>query len=209
MKPYYDEDGITIYHGDCCEILLDLEFDVVVTDPPYGIGFAGYNHGTVAGDEDDELACWLIGAFDGPLVMFGANHYPTRLDTPGAWSCWDKRANANADRMFGSPFELVWARGDDTPGKMYRVQHGGVVNADGAGVKRQHPTQKPLTLMSRIIQDWAPSGVIADPFMGSGTTLAAAHVLGRKAIGIELEERYCEIAAKRLAQGVLDFGGAA
>jgi len=214
VTPYYDDGTCTIYHGDCREIIDGLEFDVIVTDPPYGINFDGYNHGKVAGDHDSTLAEWVVRydvdmGYDVSLVVFGANHFAHALPTPGAWSCWDKRTNENADKMFGAPFELVWASGDDRPGKMYRVQHGGVVNADGAGVTRCHPTQKPTTLMSRVIAHWAPTGVILDPFMGSGTTLRAAKDLGRKAIGIEIEERYCEIAAKRLAQEVLDFGGAA
>jgi len=214
VTPYYEDDSCTIYHGDCREIIDGVEFDVIVTDPPYGIDFDGYNHGKVAGDSDSTLAEWVVRydietGCDVPLVVFGANHFAHALPTVGAWSCWDKRTNENADKMFGAPFELVWTSGSDRPGKMYRVQHGGVVNADGAGVARCHPTQKPVTLMSRVVTHWAPTGTILDPFMGSGTTLRAAKDLGRKAIGIDIEERYCEIAAKRLAQEVLDFGGAA
>ena len=207
--PYYDDGDCVIYHGDCRDIIGGLTFDVIATDPPYGIDFDGYNHGKVEGDADDEMVLWLLVNVETPLTVFGANHFPESLPSRGAWSCWDKRTNENADRMFGSPFEMVWASGDDRPGKMYRIMHGGVVNADGAGVKRQHPTQKPVTLMKRVIADWSPPGVILDPFMGSGTTLRAAKDLGRKSIGIELDERYCEIAATRLAQGVLDLGGAA
>ena len=92
--------------------------------------------------------------------------------------------------------------GPDKAGFMYRIQHGGVVNADGHG-RRVHPTQKPVTLMKRIIEDHFPTGVIVDPFMGAGSTLRAAKDLRRTAIGIELEERYCEAAATRLGQGVL------
>ena len=203
-KPYYDSDGITLYHGDCREIVDSIECDVVVTDPPYGISFVGYNHGTVVGDHDDKCAIFLSRlAVRWPTVSFGANHYAKHLPSVGSWSCWDKRTNKDADKMFGSPFELLWSSGDDRPGLMYRLQHGGVVNADGVGAKRLHPTQKPTTLMLWVIADHAPSGVILDPFAGSGTTLVAAKQLGRRAIGIEIEERYCEIAAKRLAQGVL------
>ena len=86
---------------------------------------------------------------------------------------------------------------------MYRIQHGGVVNADKGNLSRTHPTQKPVTLMKRIIEDHFPTGVIVDPFMGSGTTLRAAKDLGRRAVGIEIEERYCEAAVARLAQEVL------
>jgi len=202
MTPYYQDDHVTIYHGNCREMLPMLTFDVIVTDPPYGINFAGYNHGKVHGDIDDEAARWLL-ANTSPMVVFGVNHFPEYLPSRGAWSCWDKRTNENADKMFGSPFEMIWVSGKDRPGKIYRIMHGGVVNADGGGVKRDHPTQKPVTLMVRIIGDWATAGVIADPFMGSGTTLRAAKDLGRQAIGIEVDERYCEIAAKRMGQEVL------
>ena len=86
---------------------------------------------------------------------------------------------------------------------MYRVRHlPGVATGNR---RRVHPTQKPVTLMKRLINDFFPTGVIADPFMGSGTTLRAAKDLGRKAIGIEIDERYCEAAVERLAQGVLSL----
>jgi site-specific DNA-methyltransferase (adenine-specific) len=205
--PYYSDDAVTIYHGDCIEIMPELDFDVIVSDPPYGINYEGYNHGKVAGDHDTEAVAAMIAAAHGtPAVLTGANHFAYLLPTVGAWSCWDKRTSESADRMFGSPFELIWASGDDRAGKMYRIMHGGLVNADAANIKRVHPTQKPVTLMCRLLADWAADGVILDPFMGSGTTLRAAKDLGRKAIGIEIEEKYCEIAAKRMAQGVLDFG---
>jgi site-specific DNA-methyltransferase (adenine-specific) len=205
MTPYYQDDQATIYHGDCREIMPTLKFDVIVTDPPYGINYAGYNHGTIEGDETTDLAQWITNYTSKPTVTFGANHYAAALPTTGAWSCWDKRTTEQADKMFGSPFELIWASGDDKPGRIYRIMHGGVVNADGAGNKRQHPTQKPIKLMTQVISDWVPDNtpIIADPFMGSGTTLVAAKQLGRKAIGIEINEEYCQVAVDRLAQGVL------
>lgn len=216
-EPYYQDDYCTIYHGDCRELIDELftySRTAIITDPPYGIAFEGYNHGRVAGDKSDELAEWLMHWIDTwgdvTAVVFGINHFSQYAGQVGRWIVWDKRCDESADKMFGAPFELAWVNGDDAPGCIYRIQHGGVVNADGPGVKRVHPTQKPTTLITRIIKDWAGEcDTILDPFMGSGTTLRAAKDLGRKAIGIEIEERYCEIAAKRLAQEVLDFGGVA
>ena len=214
MKPYYEDDAVTIYHGDAREILPALTFDVVVTDPPYGIGYeqtmkSAPKWESVNGDESDVLARWVIEAVHPtPMLVFGANHFPSALPEPGRWVCWDKRVVEAADRMLGSPFELAWMNGPDKAGFMYRIQHAGVVNADrGANnannMKRRHPTQKPVTLMKRIIADHFPTGVIADPFMGAGSTLRAAKDLGRRAVGIEIEERYCEAAVARLAQEVL------
>ena len=104
--------------------------------------------------------------------------------------------------MLGSAFELAWVNKHSGHNRMIRVLHGGVVNANNPGKPRLHPTEKPISLMTQII-DTMPPGVILDPFMGSGTTLRAAKDLGRRAIGIEIDERYCEIAVRRLAQGVL------
>tara|TARA_Y100000361_G_C11157606_1_gene345225 strand:- start:2071 stop:2706 length:636 start_codon:yes stop_codon:yes gene_type:complete len=209
MKPYYEDDAVTIYHGDAREILPAINFDVIVTDPPYGISYeqkikTARNYGPIRGDDSTELAEWLLENYsDKPLCIFGANHFPFALPEAGRWICWDKRVVESADKMLGSSFELAWMSGPDKAGVMYRIQHGGVVNADKANERRVHPTQKPVTLMKRIIQDYYPEGVVVDPFMGSGTTLRAAKDLERKAIGIETEERYCDIAVKRLAQGVL------
>ena len=209
LKPYYQDDSVTIYLGDCREILSAIEFDVIVTDPPYGISYeqtikTATKYGAIRGDDSTDLAEWLLNNYgEQPLCIFGANHFPFALPQAGRWICWDKRVVESADKMLGSPFELAWMSGPDKAGLMYRIQHGGFVNADKANARRLHPTQKPVTLMKRIIQDHYPDGVIVDPFMGSGTTLRAAKDLGRKAIGIEIEERYCEIAVNRLAQGVL------
>jgi len=205
---YYEDDHVVIYHGDCKELLPDLVFDVVVTDPPYGINYSN-SYGTgiqekVTGDETSDLARWLIAeVHPTPMLVFGINHFSDCLPVAGRWICWDKRVVETADKMMGSPFELAWINTkEDKSGYMIRLQHGGIVNADKHNEKRQHPTQKPVKLMRRCIQ-YMPEGVILDPFMGSGSTLRAAKDLGRKAIGIEIDEKYCEIAAKRMGQEVL------
>jgi site-specific DNA-methyltransferase (adenine-specific) len=210
MTPYYDDGTCTIYHGNALELFPLVEFDCVVTDPPYGISYrqtiaSVRDYGEIAGDHDDTLARWILNATTKPRIVFGINHFPTALPEPGRWICWDKRLVPEADKMLGSPFELAWMSGPDKAGIMIRIQHGGVVNADGVNRKRVHPTQKPLSLLTHILEAHT-KGVVLDPFMGSGTTLRAAKDLGRKAVGIEIEERYCELAAERLAQDVLPFG---
>jgi len=208
VKPYYEHAGITIYHGDCFsdknrEIRVSRiwetvrPFSLLLTDPPYGIDL---KRADIVGDQhpfnSGHLSCR-------PAIIWGANNFSTQLPF-GGWLCWDKRCSVEADRMYGSAFELAWCS-EETKFKMFRCLHGGVVNADGANEKRFHPTQKPLALMKWCIGLFPDAETIFDPYMGSGTTLLAAKDLGRRAIGIEIEEKYCEIAAKRLSQEVMSF----
>ena len=209
MDPYYSDDAVTIYHGDCLDILPTLTFDAIVTDPPYGISYNpgmhpnGLEFEPIVGDDSNDLGAWIAN-HEAPRVVCGADNFAHRLPPGGTWSVWDKRVSPAADRILGSPFELIWAVGHGSRKRhIYRIQHGGAVNADKANQRRVHPTQKPVTLMKRIIEDHFPTGVIADPFMGAGSTLRAAKDLGRRAVGIEIEERYCEAAVARVAQEVL------
>lgn len=217
MKPYYEHAGITIYHGDCREGLSSFSAELLLTDPPYGIALdtdysrfnstdaQGRSYESFAGDDVPQDFSFLFGVCD-LSVVFGANNWPQQIPFDAkkdGWICWDKRTNEEADKLFGSPFELACVIGR----RMYeiiRLQHCGVKNADGDNVGRFHPTQKPVRLMKRIME-LLGGDIVLDPFMGSGTTLRAAKDLGRRAIGIEIEEKYCEIAAKRLSQEVLEF----
>jgi site-specific DNA-methyltransferase (adenine-specific) len=214
LKPYYQDDRVTIYHGDCRLIWPQLpRFDLLLTDPPYGIDFNATKQNlpgaterkNIEGDNDVSTARWLFGMLwhVNDAVIFGANCFPHLLPHRGRWICWDKRLTEAADKMLGSPFELAWCNRTSGFDKILRKLHGGVVNADGG--KRVHPTQKPSGLFSQIISDdfYVKSNTIIDPFMGSGSVLLAAKIEGKTAIGIEIEERYCEAAAKRLTQGVL------
>jgi len=221
MRPYYEHGGITIYHGDCREIAPSVERACLVTDPPYGTG--GRRRG-VAGNGSDPAGrivkeAWDDGALDwldaaSPVLTF----YP-----PGRTAELLDRA-----RIVGlTKHRAVYlAKPDPCPqfgGRMsYSVEPVWALSRDGfllmggtdwyrdstprAGRDSDatgHPYQKPIAFMEWLIQKEPTGGTILDPFMGSGTTLVAAKNLGRKAIGIEIEERYCEIAAKRLAQEVL------
>jgi site-specific DNA-methyltransferase (adenine-specific) len=209
VTPYYQDDAVTIYHGDCREIapFLGLDF-AIVADPPYGMSWDGrvsvgpgspsrtgtrsWSYGqTIAGDDGlFDPAPWLRYP---EVVLWGANHFGNRLPI-GTTLIWVKRFDA-AFGSYLSDAEVAWMKGGR-----------GVYCFRNTGYKtmevRQHPTQKPLPVMRWCVGKTRRSTII-DPFMGSGTTLRAAKDLGRKAIGIEIEERYCEIAARRCAQEVL------
>lgn len=194
IEPYYDSGGITIYHGDCREIMPALVgVDAIVTDPPY-----------LDGDLSDLLDVFLsltdrVVLTPGKLESFNwiARRSPV---WEYAWRCSGTRANGGA-AAFHVGFEPVLAYGFPvdplgTDVLDYPLQF----DPRAAG----HPWPKPLPLMARLVASWAREGeTVLDPFMGSGTTLRAAKDLGRRAIGIEINEQYCEIAVKRLAQEVL------
>ena len=209
-QPYFQDDAVTIYHGDCREIVPTLgRFDLLLTDPPYGIGYEASRYqnavfsGVIHGDDQDFNPTFLLELAE-DAIIWGGNNFANFLPR-GGWLVWDKRCSERADKILGSPFELAWCS-KVTRYKIARILHGGAVNADGTG-RRQHPTQKPLSLMTWCISLAGDVQTILDPFAGSGTTGRAAKDLGRKAVLIEREERYCEIAARRMGQQCLAFGG--
>ena len=203
--PYYSENGITIYHGDCRNILPHLEpVDLVLTDPPYGIarvwkgglssvhGWA--NAGALTAERNswdgeppsDELinACISAGAV---VCIWGGNYFD--LPPSRGWLVWNK-----PERNFTlAEAELAWTNKD----MVVRVFDG-----NRSEPFRQHPTQKTEALMSWCIERLGGQTIL-DPFMGSGTTLVAARDLGRRAIGVEIERKYCDIAIERLRQRAL------
>jgi site-specific DNA-methyltransferase (adenine-specific)/modification methylase len=147
---------------------------------------------------------WL--ALERPTILFGANHYCSRLPDASRWLMWDKLDGLTSKRAIGfndqADGELAWSNLGG-PARIHRQRWAGAMKSgEDKQTRRRHPTEKPVELMRWCIQQ-CPAGVVLDPFMGSGTTLRAAKDLGRKSIGVELEERYCEIAAKRLGQEVL------
>jgi hypothetical protein len=186
----------------------------VVSDPPYGVDWntdytrftSGFNtprtaHKAVANDAKPfDPSPWM--AYPA-CVLWGANCYPERLQV-GSWLVWDKRhKNGTA---FLADAEVAWMKGGHGV-YIYAQTQQGCVREEPV----QHPTQKPAGLMRWCIAKAAKdeSLTILDPFAGVGSTLVAAKSIGRKGVGIEIEERYCEIAALRLSQNVLDLGGAA
>ena len=214
MTPYYQDDAVTIYHGDARECLDWLAADVLVTDPPYGLGGAlsmsGWTSARRFGRQtwdddlrarDDVLGLW--GA-EKPYAVFGSprrlSDAPRHREIPLIWDKGDMVAMGDTSFPWRATYELIYVggapwHGHRGPAVLRVPHHSGVASAIG------HPSAKPVTLLKLLIGK--SEGAVADPFMGSGTTLVAAKDLGRRAIGIEIEERYCEIAATRCSQEVL------
>lgn len=197
MQPYFEQDGIVIYHGDCRDVAPSLDtVDLVLTDPPYGIGFAAHPAKSMRGanvqatDWDNAVVDMellnLVRAKGKTQVIWGGNYYP--LPISRGWLAWVKPA---ALPTFGT-LELAWTNLDQ------RAQHivHNMVHSQEA--RAGHPTQKPLTIIQWCFTVVPECATVLDPFMGSGTTLVAAKSLGKHAIGIEIEEKYCEMAARRL-----------
>lgn len=215
LKPYYQDSAVTIYHGDCREILpfIHWKADLVLTDPPYGVGENAQriasrtnaanttNYGDFDWDKEpaDEAEIALTISSGRSAIIWGGNYF--NLPPSRAWLVWDKQNSGDfADA------ELAWTNLQMSV-RLFRFLWNGMIRAGEArGVPRVHPTQKPVELMSWCLAFVPDARTVLDPFMGSGTTLRAAKDNGRRAIGIDVEERYCEAAAKRMEQEVMDFG---
>ena len=216
IRPYYDHAGITIYHGDCRDVLPGLSGDALVTDPPYGIGW-----GRATWKDDPqaypELMRWLVAQgqriggwcfvfqamlncgrwhewFPADYRIFAACKNFAQIRPTGVWHSWDP--------------VIFWNSGPNSgpnSGAVNRDYHVGNV-AGVFGERVDHPSPRPIDTMRHIVRLATPvGGLVIDPFAGSGTTLLAAKATAIRAIGIEIEERYCEIAAKRLSQEVFDW----
>ena len=259
MKPYYEADGITIYHGEACATLAQLpeaSVDVLLTDPPYSSGgmfrgdreaspdakYRGWSqnpdgssrkpsaeYGTFGGDSRDQrsfmlwVSAWSFGALrasrpGGVAFMFSDwRQVPAATDAlqMGGWTwrglnVWDKGVGRPMKGRFRNHIEFVaWGTNGAVDGS--EDYPSALINVPTVGHgEREHVTQKPVDLLQHLLRVVPGERLtVLDPFMGSGSTLVAARNLGHRCIGIEVEERYCEIAANRLAQGVLDLGGVA
>ena len=210
MKPYYSEDGITIYLGDCREILPSIHFDAVVGDAPYGVGVEYESF-----QDTKENVAQL--ALDVAPHLIAAKRAAIFTGVPQMWlwpepkwvMCWSIHPATNEWCSWGySQWQPVLVYGKDpfmATGRGPRnTVHLTYEPPDRLG--NAHPCPKPLNVMRWLVgRSTLDEDVIVDPFMGSGTTLEAAKNEGRQAIGVEIEERYCEIAVKRLRQRVLSF----
>lgn len=245
MKPYYQDDQCTIYHGEAERVLPSLDSEsvggVVLTSPPYNEGDMTGGYANLSGGYNtyqDSLPpeqyqawqqtvlaqCWRVLSDDGaifynhkPRIRAGVVNLPLSLN-PGLplrqIITWARPSGCNWSETFLMPrYEWLllfakpafrFSKATSAVGDVWNIHHQGNGRPD-------HPAPFPLSLAARAVGILTESsdGPILDPFMGSGTTLRAAKDCGRRAIGVELDERYCEIAARKLAQEVLDFGGAA
>ena len=221
MKPYYEENGITIYHGDCRDILPSLpKVDLVLTDPPYGklagasadggskaIGGKGF---VEANKYDLSWDTYTINHPDLDLIflhgmnyiIWGANYFWDHFKPTNSLIVWDKKCQNGWDDTFSDGEIAISSYGKKLT--IYRQLWVGALKS-GETVKRQHPTEKPPELMRWILGTYItePFKTVIDPFMGSGTTLRAAKDLGKNCIGIEINEQFCDIAVRRLQQEVL------
>lgn len=223
MKPYYEQSGVTIYHGDCRDIVPELR-GLMVTDPPYNVGYHYDEHRDALSERD----YWtLLGdVLRMPLVFI---HYPEALfplakhfrRVPDEVVAWVYHANTpkqwRSIGWFGVAPDLsldgqAYRNPEDKrvrelieAGRQARLYDWWQVEQvkNISDEKTAHPCQIPLSLMMRVLRVTPFDGPVVDPFAGSGTTLLAAKELGRRAIGVELSERYCEIAARRLQQEAL------
>jgi len=257
VTPYYEDDAVTLYHGDCLDVLPTISgVDLIVTSPPYNLGvttgggFGHYKDGQTRGgqgkwggtdrngisyaDHNDAMppeqyeawqrdvlaACWSALSDRGAIFY---NHKP-RVQASTLWLplqlnpglplrqiiIWSRAGGMNFAPthyvpthewicVFAKPAFRLKSKGASGVGDVWRILQDG---------DNKHPAPFPIGLPARAIETTAP-GLVCDPFAGSGTTLRAAKDAGVRAIGIEKSERYCEMAARRLDQGVLDFGGAA
>lgn len=236
IEPYYQDDFVQLFHADCLEHPeLWVGADILITDPPYGRGWRGTlnwknqqgsgtgnsaNARRIQNDTDTtarDTALQLWG--DAPAIVFG----DLLLAPPSGTKqvlIYEKAANAGimaATSGYRRSVEAIYLVGKWPSGIGGRsaVLHvgGTVAGPTGAAALYGHPHAKPIALLDKLINNAGP-GVIADPFAGSGTTLVAAKSLGRKSVGFELEEKYCETSAQRLAQDALPIwnlpsGGAA
>jgi DNA modification methylase len=212
MKPYYEDDAVTIYHADCRDVLPSLAADVCLTDLPYGIG--------VEYGEYEDSAANLDGLVVETLPLMRAAAPVVALTTGiGNWwrypeptwvLCWYTSNACGSTGKWGfNQWQPVIVYGTDPYLRRGMGRRPDVIVTaapnSGEDKRRGHPCPKPTESWAKIMHRVSPaeSDIIIDPFMGSGTTLVTAKYAGRRAIGIEIEERYCEIAARRMGQGVL------
>jgi hypothetical protein len=231
ISPYYADEHVTLYHGDCLTMLDQLDAGVLVSDVPYGIDYKSNWHAnemarSIAGDRDtaarDTILEWWAPR---PAIVFGTWRIPRPADTRLrlVWNTKGALGMGAMDLPWKPASQEVYVLGmgpaHEYSEEMYVLGKGFTGRRDSDVITvapvqslgyngRTHPHEKPVDLMLRLI-DKCPPGTVLDPFAGTGATLVAAKRLGRRAVGVEIDRGYCDVIVQRLGQGVLDFGGAA
>jgi DNA modification methylase len=229
LRPYYQDDFVTLYLGDSREILprLDIVADVLVTDPPYGMDYLSGrgNQGfeKIVGDDNQDVARAVLALSlrlvrrGRHLYVFGDNIFDGLNVASPIQLAWDKGlfTMGNLEIPWGKSFESVWfgvhelskANRAKGYGKgAARLRRGSVLRYQRlqSGAVTRHPTEKPVPLLRDLIESSSLSGeIVLDPFAGVGSTLVAATLEGRRSVGIEVDEGYCKIAAERLAAALV------
>lgn len=209
MTPYYEHGGISIYHGDCRDVLPIITADVLLSDPPYGIAYKSEHAGVlprfIQGDESIELRDTVLDWWgQRPALIFGSWRAVRPADTRMVliWDTGGALGMGALDLPWKPSHQEIYVLGRGFSGQRTSDVISVPPVQSMASNGRVHPHEKPVDLLLTLL--WkCPLGAVLDPFVGCGSTLLAAKRIGRSAIGIEIEERYCEIAAKRLAQDVL------
>ncbi len=211
MKPYYEHGGVTIYHGDCREVLPSLHGDAIITDPIW----SNSHDGLVGWDRPAPLLAEMCAAIPADVkrlaIWLGCATDPRMLSAvPDRWPflrvCYLRRSIPGYNNRTLVSGDILYGFGEYVRRAAGRLVIPGETQATFIAGERElgHPTPRYGAHARWVVGWWSDDGeTVIDPFAGSGTTLVAAKNAGRCAIGIEIEERYCEIAAKRLAQEVM------
>ncbi len=233
MKPYYQDEWVTIYHGDCREILPELEkADLIITSPPFNLGddhhTNSFRHNPYPDDmpevEYQEWQVEILNSLYGNVLATGSLFYQHKnrikdglLISPYQWLfktkwlikqeiVWENRShNFDPIRFLPKTERIYWLAKSPSTRLVNVLRLEDLWRITPEGTKGVHTRAYPQEIPERIISCFPAADLIFDPFLGSGTTAYCAKKLNRKCIGIEIEEKYCEIAAKRCSQGVFDL----
>lgn len=235
MEPYWQDDGIALYHGDCRTVLpaLGVTADLVLADPPYGetkLAWDRWPAGWLETAAGVTTSLWCFGSLR-MYLEHAVEFLAWKLSQDVIWekhngTGWaadrfkrvHEQVTHDAPRERGNPAKRTGGHGVTATRSQHadQIRHGNYAD-DGMRLARSvirvrnmhqrgaiHPTEKPVGILDPLIAYACPrGGLVVDPFAGSGSTLEAARGSGRPAIGVEIDERYCELAARRLSQGVL------
>jgi site-specific DNA-methyltransferase (adenine-specific) len=195
----------TLYLGDCLTVLPSIRADAIITDPPYGHGWKGIASTAPGGRNWSRRRSEAIQGHDAPfdpepflgfqdVILWGANHYASRLPDSAGWLVWDKRDGTASNNL--SDVELAWHKRGGSA-RIFRHMWNGLCRDSEVG-QHLHPTQKAVALMAWCMSFVPKAQVIFDPYMGSGTTGIAAVKAGKRFIGVEIHEPYFDVACERI-----------